>query len=193
LLDDDHGGAGFAIYLHQAVHDVAHDDRGEAGRGFVQQQDARFGHQRHAEGEDLLLTTAEGSGELRATQLQDGEQPIDILNIDVGVMQAGDGQVTADRQFAKDVVALRNETDAEANVAEHGLRNDRFPAPGDGAGDPGHVADGTAHQGGFAGAVMAEDRHHFAFRDMKADVLQDGNAAISREDVAERQHDQMPK
>ena len=46
---------------------------GEADGGLVQQQDARLGHQRHADGEHLLLAAGQGAADLAAAFAQQQE------------------------------------------------------------------------------------------------------------------------
>ena len=58
-----------AIDLHQAIHHIVDDDRREAGRGLVEKQDRRLGHQRHAQRQDLLLSAGQRAGDLAAALL----------------------------------------------------------------------------------------------------------------------------
>ena len=91
---------------------VAHQERGEAQRRLVEQQQLRVGHQRPADGQHLLLAAGEGAGELVAPFLEPREQREDALAVflDARLVAAqGVGahvQVFVHRQRREDLAAF---------------------------------------------------------------------------------------
>src|SRR6184192_689846 len=59
LFDDEHGGAELAVELGEAAEQVLDDQRGQAERRLVEQEQLRPAHQRPGDGEHLLLATRE--------------------------------------------------------------------------------------------------------------------------------------
>ena len=63
------------------VEDLLDQDRRQAHRRLVQQQHARLGHQRAADGEHLLLAAGERAGHLARALLEPREQVEDALEV----------------------------------------------------------------------------------------------------------------
>ena len=67
LLDDEHGEPFLLVQLADDPEELAHDQRREAERRLVEQEQARAAHERAAEREHLLLAARERPGALPAT------------------------------------------------------------------------------------------------------------------------------
>ena len=93
---------------HQLV-ELAHDERSQAHRELVEQEDARIGDEGPRDGEHLLLAAGEGARHLTAPLLQPGEglegPLLDRLRVETTPV-GPDAQVLADREVGEDPPAL---------------------------------------------------------------------------------------
>jgi hypothetical protein len=157
--------------------------RREAHRRLVHQQQARPAHQRAPDRQHLLLAAGEGAGELAVALGQRGEQPVDPLEV---LGPAG---------------AVAVEVGAHLEVLAHGhgrehpavLRHDRH-APGDpvagrAAGDvlvaEPHAPAARPYQperglqgGRFAGGVAAQQADQLAGANLQRDALEDAHLPV---------------
>src|SRR5688500_3320554 len=88
LLDEQDRGAE-AVDVHDGVEDLLDEDRGQTHAGLVQQEEARAGHERAADGEHLLLAPRQRTCHLRDALVQAREEIEDVREI------AGDTGVSA--------------------------------------------------------------------------------------------------
>ena len=64
LFDEEDSEALIAVERADDIEDLAHDERREAERGFIEQQKARAAHQRAGDGEHLLFAARERAAAL---------------------------------------------------------------------------------------------------------------------------------
>ena len=76
------------------VEDLLDEDRREAHRRLVEEEDLRRGHQRPADRQHLLLAARQGAGLLRLALAEPREQAVDPLEV------GGDGRLVAAREGA---------------------------------------------------------------------------------------------
>ena len=109
LLDQEHRHALAADGLDD-LEDLGNDQRRQAQRGFVQQQQARLAHQRAADGQHLLLAARHGAGALAGTVAQAREQLEHVfdagLDLTLAQEEAAHLQVLGHRQLRKHAPAF---------------------------------------------------------------------------------------
>src|SRR5260370_34881136 len=81
LLDQEYGELFAAVELANGIEDLLDQDRGEAERGLVEQQQARARHQRAGNGEHLLLAPRKPAAALMQALLQARKQREHALEI----------------------------------------------------------------------------------------------------------------
>ena len=182
LFDQQHRGA----LLAQLRDDVEHaidQHRRQAGRGFVEHQQPRPAHQALRHRQHLLLPAAERAAALVTLLGNFGKERQGFLD---------PRRALAARQ----VVARQQQIVGDGNLGEHAMAFDHMHEPGArglARRGVGHVAAVEAHMagidrqqsrqraqhGGLAGAVGAEQRHHFAGRDLEVDAMQHADLAVA--------------
>ncbi len=175
LLDDEDGEALGGVQAAEDGEDLADDERRQAERGLVEQQQPRPGEQGAAEREQLLLAAGEGArllvapvGELREELVDAGE----VAGERVPARVAAEPQVLLDGQLDEGSAALGDVRDPEPRdrvgagaSAERTAAEDDRPLAADGAGD-------GAQRRRLAGAVGAEDGDDLALADLEADAVE---------------------
>ena len=162
LLDQQHRDAVVAQAGHDLQH-LAHDQRRQAKRGLVQQQQARARHQRAADGQHLALAARQGGGHLRAPLPQareDGEDLVHALRLvaqaPAPAREAAQQQVVLHRHLAEQLALFGHQGHA---VGHHDLDAgacDALAVQMDLAAR-GQQAHGGRQQRGLACAVGADD------------------------------------
>jgi hypothetical protein len=189
----------YLIDLHEPMRDVQHAhavafqvaDHGEepigvalrqAGRRFVHDEDARFQGQGPGDLDELLLPDRQaGNGSARrAIQAEAAGDDLGV-GIDARIDQS---KRTAPARFAAqedvpghvevlgEVQFLVNENDAAALGVIDAVEMHRLAVQQDRAGIRSFNPGEDLHQGGFAGAVLADDREHLAAPQVDVDVFQ---------------------
>ena len=133
LLDDEHGGVELLVQVGETLEQVLGDDRRQAERRLVEQEQLRPQHQRPGHRQHLLLAPAEAAGLLAATLAEAGEhrEPVVDVRADLGAVLAHVGaglEVVLDRQLGERAAALRHVGDAVAHDRLGGLA-DRARSP----------------------------------------------------------------
>ena len=182
LLDhqDRHALAG------DAGHDVvelADDERGQAHRQLVEEQQAGVGGQAAGHGEHLLLAARQRAGQLvdRAPRAGgSGRRPAARRRPRRTPRVGGHAQVLADGEVAEHAAALGDGAHAEAGQRVGLGAVDVAAGDVDAAGGRRHLAGGHLQRGGLAGAVRAEQRDDRARRHREVDPVQHLDAAVAR-------------
>ena len=161
--------------------------RRQADRGLVHQQDARRQHQRAGERQHLLLAAAHRAGELAAPlgQAREGLEAEIEIGLDLRARLRAEGaeqQVFLHRQFREQPAAFRHQRDAEIDDLL-GVQADQIvllavDLGDDAAGGRAHDAHDAFHQRALAVAVGAEQRHRLAGVDRHRDVLDHPHRAV---------------
>src|SRR5581483_3959939 len=166
LLDEQHGHAGVAKAAHRAHH-FRDQERREAERGLIQEQELRTGHQGAAEGQHLLLAARQRAGGLAPPALEHweaahrlGKAPLYFASLG---NQIGRGeQVLLHAQLRENAPPFRAMHQTEGGDAVRREARDGAPVELDRAlARPQESAD-RAQRGALAGAVRADHRHDLA-------------------------------
>jgi hypothetical protein len=203
LLDQQHAGAGLGDGGDDRDQPADHD-RGQAEGQLVDEQVARLADQGLGQHDHLLLAAGQGAGQGSQALGQLREQFQDLLAAGLGLLAgqgvAGHPQVVLDGQVREQAAALGDDRDA-------GLADALGAAAGDfpgrrvwGVEDHGaglglqDAADGQ-DEGGFAGAVRAEEGRDLAGRDLDGDLPDDGAATALDGEIGqlERAHWSSPR
>ena len=165
LLDQQHGGATGANVGHDTKH-LLHNERRQTERGFVQQQQARLGHQPARHRNHLQLPARQRPAQHVFEALEIGEIDEHIIHLarqrrpaDAFAVGGAQRDVLAHGQAREHPPPLRHMTDAKANDGFRLQPQQRLALIPDRAGEIGHEAGDGAQGGAFAGAVRAEQGH----------------------------------
>ena len=191
LLHQQHRGT-LVVDLEDGGEDAFQQDGGKPHGGFVEQEQARQGHQRPGNGQHLLLATRQGAGSLPAAFLEAREQHEHALDIrlDGRPSLADEGahcQVLFHTHFCKYLTAFGH----QGNAAPHDLMGRQtgqfFAIKKDAAlGRLEQPADGLQH-GRFAGAVGADQADDLPGFDLQRDVVQGADLVVIGVDVLDAQ------
>ena len=152
--------------------DVADDDRRQAERQLVAQEETRIGHQRTADRRHLLLAAREQGRRRRAPLAEHREQFVDARE-SPGPGPAAIGaelQVLLDGQAWKEPPSFGNHGNALTNHGMRGQRADRTAIEGYHRRAARQRARDRAQEGRLARAVGADDGDRLAFIDGQIDV-----------------------
>ena len=121
LLHDQHRQAGGADAADQFEH-LLDDDGGQAGGGFIEQQQLGVGHQGAADGAHLLFAARHGAGELVAAFFHPGKQVVDEVQplgelLPRGGNEGAHAQIVLHRHARKQPAVFRCVGDAELDDA----------------------------------------------------------------------------
>ena len=170
--------------------DLLADDGGEALGRLVEDEEARVGHQRAADGEHLLLAAGEGAGGLGAALGEAGEELLDA-GLGPGAGAGGGGEVLLDGERREAAAALGDEADAEAGDAVDGEAAGGVAGEGDRAVARAEERGDGADGGGLAHAVAAHEGDDLALGDVEVDAEEGLAGAVEGGDafeVEERRH-----
>ncbi|KAI3478981.1 hypothetical protein L1887_59004 [Cichorium endivia] len=181
LFHQKHGDALGADGLDD-LEDLRNDQRRQAQRGLVQQQQARAAHQRAADGQHLLLAARHGAGALAGAILEAREQFEDMLHarVDGGAVleKAAHFQVLGHRQVGEDAPPLGRDGDALAHDLVRGQLGDVLALEAHGAAAGARRAAEGHEQRGLARAVGADQRDDLAVVDMQAHAVHGADGAV---------------
>lgn len=148
---------------------------GEAEGGFVEDEQAGFGHQAAADGEHLLFAAAHGAGELGEAFGESREGCEDAIEVAGAVgpraAEGAEEEVVAHGEVGEDFAAFGDVDQAGFDDAFVGGAGDVLAGEGDAAGAGAQDAGEGAVEGGFAGAVGTEDGGYFAFGQRERDAV----------------------
>ena len=184
LLDDQETDAIGPVDRAQDFENVGDDQRREAERGFVEQQQAGSQQQRARDREHLLLASRERAGLLAPALREPRKIPEDPLEIrldrvailaDVGA----EPKVLLDGQIGERAPAVGHVRDAQPRYVLGSARGHRRSPKVDPPRAADHRAD-RAQDRGLPRSVGAQQRRHSAVFDQKIDAENDLNCAIER-------------
>ena len=187
LLHQQHGHATRLEVADDAEH-LFHQDGRQAHGGFVQQHDFRVEHDRACHGQHLLLATRQGARKLGAPLFEAGEQVHGALQITLHVAlgaaasQARKGtqnQVVGDRHGGKHAPAFGRVRQAQLGDGERLHAVGARAVEADFAGGGRDHAGDSAHGGGFASAVGADQGDHFALGHFHGNAMQNLHFAVT--------------
>jgi hypothetical protein len=168
LLDEQNGDAA-AVDVEEAPVHVLHDDRSEALRHLVGEDEPGRGHQRAADGEHLLLAAGQAARALALPLAEAGKRLEHRLAGagDLGTVRAEVGahaQVLEDGHLGEDAPALGDVRDAEGGDLALGERVDPPAAEADLPRPDGHEAGDGLDEACLARAVRPDDRRDGSLR-----------------------------
>jgi hypothetical protein len=191
LLDDDHGHAA-AVDLGQRLVQAVDRDRRQAEGDLIEDDQARRGHQRTADGQHLLLAAGQFGPRAAPPLAEHVEELVDRAEPPVPLAgrpgrTGPEQQVLLDREVAENPAAFHAVRDAETDDAVRGPSVDAAPVEPDlAAGDRQHPADRPG-RGRLAGTVRAQQGEHFPFRHGERDVVQRAERAVLGRDPLDLQ------
>ena len=182
LLDQQDGHAAAAVDVGDDREDLLDDQRRQAERGLVEQQQPRPAHQGAGDGKHLLLAAGQGTAALAAALGEDGERGEDRVEVFLEVCFLADHcahlQILQHRHAREDAPAFGGLGKAAADDLEGRQRRDLLAfeehAPGAGVG----VAANGHQQGRFAGAVGPDQGDDLAFAHGQVDAAQGLDGAV---------------
>ncbi len=175
LLDQQDADAALA-HLGERFEQLVRQQRRQAERGFVEQQELGCRHHGAADRHHLLLAAAHGARRLGEAFLEAREKLQHALQVALGAVAGAAGigaelKVLAHGQVGEDAASLRHQRDAGLDdlVRRHEAKlaaAERHRA----AGKQRHQAGNDPEQRALAGAVGAENDHDLAAVDLDVDV-----------------------
>src|SRR5262245_20507776 len=192
LLDHHHRGARGAN-LQDLVEDQIHDERGQAHRGLVQQEEPGSEQERAPDLEHSSLAPAQAFRPLLASlgePWEEGEHTLDVLaDLSGGLAHVGaELEVLLDRHPGKQARPLHDVGDALLQKGGWTQTTDRFPAEADRSLPGRQEAGDRLEERRLARAVRTEHRHQLAGLDPQRDSAQHVEASIARVHVVDGQH-----
>ena len=183
------------------LEDLLDEDRREAHRRLVEEQDLGGRHQRPPDGEHLLLTTRQRAGLLELALAQAREQLVDprVLGREGAAVLARERphlQVLLDVHPREHPAALGALADAERHDLVRLAAVDPLAAQPDLALARSEEAGDRAQRRGLAGAVGPDQRDDLALIDREADAAQRVDRAVVGVDVLELEeggHVRLPR
>ena len=190
VLLDEEDSHSLLAQLFDGIEDLLNDNRRQAERRLIQQQQARLAHQRAPDSQHLLLAAGHGARPLNPALMQARKQLIHPF--DAGLELVAVGKKTAHRQVLFHRHPRENAAPFRHN--RHRFAHDfrRLPvgniftvenhAPAGGA----RVAAQGTQQSRFSRAVGANQGDNLSLIDMQTDVVQRLDFAVMRADVVKR-------
>src|SRR6266566_872281 len=191
LLDDEHRDAGL-MHLLDDLEAPFDQDRRQAHRRLVHQQQLRACHQRATHRNHLLLAPGQSAGELAASFVQEREERVDPLEVLLASFRVPDEirthlEVLQHRHRPEEPAVLGNDRhplpDPVARVAAGHFLAPKF----DGAVARLYEAKDRLQRRGLSRGVAAEERHELAFANIQIQVLEDVDLPVVRVDVRQAQ------
>src|SRR5258708_24027286 len=188
VLVDDKDGQAFRFQLRDRAVDLRADERCEALGGLVEDQQARIGHQRAADGEHLLLAAGELVAVVAMAGLELREERIYALERPRAAPPGGGDEVFADGEVGEDLAAFGHQADARLRDAVGGQAADPLAIKGDHT----RLRRGDAHDRfdgrGLAHAVAAEQADELRGADFERDAEEHLASAIRGLHLAQLEH-----
>ena len=163
--------------------DLLHDQRRQAERRLIQQQQPRPQQQRARDRQHLLLAARKRAGLLAEALAQSGEiaeHALEVLGdaLTVAADVAAKPEVLLDRQLEERAAPVRHVRDAALHDVLGGAAVDTFLAQADFAAGAHHAAD-RPQRGGLAGTVRTQQRGDTALFHREVDAVQHPRLAIA--------------
>src|SRR5215218_1954740 len=190
LVDDDDRLA-LALEALQAGPDLGPDERRQALRRLVEDEELRVRHQRPSDREHLLLAAGELRAEMMVAFFQAREQLVDALERPArraGAGGRGRDEVLVNGERRKHLPALGHEADAALGDPVWREPGERAALEDDLAAARRHEPHDGVHGRGLAHAVTAQERHDLPGPDRKRDVEQHLRGAVGGLEVRDGQH-----
>ena len=191
LLDEEHRQAFRLVELGDDVEDLLDDQRREAERRLVEQQQPRPAHQRARDRQHLLLAARQRAAALRRAFLEAREHREDAFEILVEMREVVDRrahlQILEHGHAREDAPSFRRLRDRQPRDLMRRQVGDVAPVEDDRAAPCARAAEDRHHRRRLAGAVGADQRDDLAFVDVDVDALQRLNLAVEGLDAAHRQ------
>src|SRR5215217_3049773 len=184
LLDQEDRGA-LLVDLGDRLVDALDEDRGDAHRGLVEQQQGRLRHQGTPDGEHLLLAARHRAALLALALLQAWEQrvhPLDVL-LNTGLVAAQvrpQHQVLEHRHAREDMPTLGRVRHAHRDDLLRRRLRDLAIVEADRTLARRCETRDRAQRGGFAGAVRADQRDALTVLHLDRDALEGLDVAVER-------------
>ena len=171
---------------------MRNDERGQAQRRFIQQQQTGLAHQRTANGQHLLLAAGHGARALRRTFLQTRKELEHMLNAIGNLVlvqkETAHLQVFRHRQVLEDAAAFRRDGNAAAHDVVGGHLGDVLALEHNAAAAGTRVAAHGHQQRSLARAIAADQGDDLALIDMQTDLVDRADGAIVGGDLLQLQH-----
>ena len=157
--------------------------RRKTGGRLVQHDQLGIRHKRPRHPQHLTLPATEGSRLFPHLLLQDGEKLEGLVNLlphlGFGPCVSPHFQILQNRQRGENVPKLRDIAKPLLHLFIRFQIGHVLTFPGDRPAINGHVSHDGLHQGGFAGAVGADDGHHFLLFQIDGNAVQDLRFTVS--------------
>ena len=187
LLDEQDGGSLLAQPC-QELEDLVDENRCEAERGLVEQEQLRAGHERAPDGEHLLLAAGKRPRHLPGALAQDREELEDPLPCGghggpVALGHRPETEVVGDGEAREHAASLRGQREAALDDSLGREPLDLLAAEANAAAGRGHEARDGVQEARFAGAVRAEQGDDLALPDAKRDLADRDDGAVADEEA----------
>src|SRR5215213_3338413 len=193
VLFDQKNRSPFTFDLVDSLEDRVDHERCKTERRLVEQQQSWIGHQRASHCQHLLLAARERAGFLCFALFQTRKHPECLLHAGsdgalVFVQVRTHLKVLAHGKVREDAATFWRHRDAACNELVCWFAADVFFFESDLARAWLEQAGDGAERGGFAGAVRADERDHFALFDVERDAGQGLDRAVINGNVFQREH-----
>ncbi len=191
LLDEEDGGA-LAVDVADRLEDLLDQDGRQPHARLVEQQQARAGHQRPADGEHLLLAARERARDLGQAFLEareEGEDPLEVgLDPVIAPAVGAHHEVLLDAQTLEDAPALGDMGDPAKHDLVGGHAGQRLVVERDRALPRRHQPGNGLERGRLAGSIVAEDGDDFAAAHLDPDALEGVDLVVEDVETLNLQH-----
>src|SRR4051794_14174523 len=197
VLLDEHDRRALLVDLADHVVDAVDDDRRQAERRLVEEQQLRLGHQGAADREHLLLAAGHRAALLTLALLEAREQRVHAVEVlaDAGGIAAREGahlEVLEDAHAREDAPSLRRLGDPDLGDLVAGETLDLGAVEEDAAGPRRHDARDRPQRRRLARAVGADERDDLALVDLERDALERLDRAVEGMDVLDDEDRLVP-
>ncbi len=183
LFDKQDGDPGFRK-IENDVEDLVDDFRCKAKRRFVQHQQLRFGHQRPADGEHLLLAARHPACHTVAAFLQDREKFEHLVakgfEAPAAASDMGCNEIFLDRQPLENLPAFRAMRETHAHDLFRPCAGNILAVELDRSRGCARNTGNRIQQGCLAGTVRPENDDDLALVDFQVDGVKYADAPVSR-------------
>ena len=196
VLLRDHDGQPLGLQLEDRIGHLFHDDRGDAFRRFVQQQQGRVAHQGPCDGQHLLFAARHLLATVGAAFCEVGEDLEQLLDGPVGRVLAfglaADLQVFHHRQVGEDAAILGDIADAGLGDAVGRLAHQVIVLEHHPARTRADQLHHRFHRCGLARTVAAQKCHDLAPAHLERQAVQDVGLAVIAVNAFDVKHPRPP-
>src|SRR4051812_4004040 len=187
LLDEQHRASTLPRVLGDNRQQSFNDDRRQAERHLVEQQQPRSASESTSQREHLLLTT----GQQADASIGQLDQRREVLVSDFRVEPFGavaETEVLGDGEAEEDATALGHVGDAELGARRRRTARQVLAVEADGSGQRSDDARDRPQRRRLTGTVRAEERHHLTLADFQVEIPKNRRTVVSGREPGERQH-----